>query len=144
MTMPWQSTLAALAASLLAGTAVQAADGRAEQAYKETVAAHVVRHNPAQVFEGPLPLMLPAIVVLRMKVDREGRLTSVAVQRARDAQAARVALASVARAGRLPAPGALIGRAASSFEFSETFLFDHDYRFQLRSLAGPQPWQAGP
>lgn len=107
-------------------------------AYKTAVAQHVVAHNPAHVFTGRLPPMLPAIVVLNITVDRAGRVTRVVVQRSRDPDAAKVALASMARSGMLPAPHRLLAGAFGSLTFSETFLFDRDYRFQLRSIAGPQ------
>lgn len=106
-------------------------------AYKTEVALHVMRQNAGQTFSGRLPAMLPAIVVLNITVDEEGRMTEVAVQRARDPDAARVALASMRRSGRLPKPSPLLAQY-EGLTFSETFLFDSQYRFQLRSLAGPQ------
>ena len=107
-------------------------------AYKTAVAHHVVAHNPAHTFTGRLPPMLPAIVVLNITVDRTGHITQVVVQRSRDPDASKVALASMARSGVLPAPHALVARNMPSLTFSETFLFNDEYRFQLRSIAGPQ------
>lgn len=107
-------------------------------AYKTAVAQHVVAHNPAHVFTGRLPPMLPAIVVLNITVDRAGHVTRVVVQRSRDPDASKVALASMERSGMLPAPHRLLGASMGTLTFSETFLFDGDYRFQLRSIAGPQ------
>jgi protein TonB len=107
-------------------------------AYKTAVAQHVAARNAAHVFSGPLPPMLPAIVVLNITVDRAGRVTRAVVQRSRDPDASKVALASLARSGVLPAPHRLIATSGGSLTFSETFLFDGDYRFQLRSIAGPQ------
>ncbi|CAN7585557.1 hypothetical protein [Massilia sp. LjRoot122] len=43
-----------------------------------------------------------------------------------------------APAGPLPRPQGLLAANSSAMSFSETFLFDRDYRFQLRTLAGPQ------
>jgi len=107
-------------------------------AYKTAVAQHVVAHNHAHTFTGRLPPMLPAIVVLNITVDRAGHVTRVTVQRSRDPDASTVALASMARSGVLPAPHRLLAGNTPSLTFSETFLFDRDYRFQLRSIAGPQ------
>lgn len=107
-------------------------------AYKTAVAQHVVAHNPAHTFTGRLPPMLPAIVVLNITVDRTGHVTRLVVQRSRDPDASKVALASMERSGVLPAPHRLITANLPSLTFSETFLFDRDYRFQLRSIAGPQ------
>ena len=107
--------------------------------YKETLARHVVSTNAAHTFSGPLPMMLPSIVVLRLSVDRHGNLTDVAVQRSRDDAASGVALAAIRRSAVLPSPHNLIGARERALTFSETFLFNKDYRFQLRSLALPQP-----
>lgn len=107
-------------------------------AYKAEVAHHVMRQNAAQTFSGRLPPMLPAIVVLNITVRDDGELEDVEVQRARNDNAARVAVASMRRSGKLPKPDSLLAGNLRKLTFSETFLFDHQYRFQLRSLAGPQ------
>jgi periplasmic protein TonB len=107
-------------------------------AYKAHVARHIVQHNADRIFSGRLPPMLPAIVVVNITVDRDGQMTDVQVQRARDPDAARVALASMLRSGLLPRPHGLLAAHSRAMTFSETFLFDRDYRFQLRTLAGPQ------
>ena len=110
---------------------------RTLDAYKVDVARHITDHDRERIFDGRLPPMLPAIVVLNITVDGDGRLTDVRVQRSRDPGASEVALASLRRSGLLPRPGGLLapGRAMT---FSETFLFAEQYRFQIRSLAGPQ------
>jgi protein TonB len=105
--------------------------------YKTQVAQHVASRNPEHVYSGTLPPMLPAIVVLEITVDQQGRLTDVEVQRARDAHAAQVALASMRRSEPLPAPERL-AQETGSLKFSETFLFADEDRYQLRSLAAPQ------
>ena len=107
-------------------------------AYKNEAAAHIVRHNGAHTFSGRLPPMLPAIVVLSITVDSQGRMTRVAVERSRDAEASKVALASMQRTGTLPMPFNLATGPGRSLTFSETFLFNADYRFQLRTLAPVQ------
>jgi protein TonB len=107
-------------------------------AYKAHVARHIVERNADRTFSGRLPPMLPAIVVVNITVDQDGRLADVQVQRSRDANAARVALTSMLRSGPLPRPHGLLAANSRAMTFSETFLFDRDYRFQLRTLAGPQ------
>ncbi|MES2760326.1 MAG: energy transducer TonB [Pseudomonadota bacterium] len=104
-------------------------------AYKDDVAALIMRYNSAHTFSGKLPPMLPAVVVLRITVDREGRMTDVSVQRSRNEEASKVALASMQRTGQLPRPFNLATGPGRSLTFSETFLFNADYRFQLRTLA---------
>jgi protein TonB len=106
--------------------------------YKADVADQIVSRNAAHTFTGQLPPMLPAIVVLRITVNSEGKATEVAVQRSRDRQASAVAMASMQRSGILPRPQNLIRSPSRSISFSETFLFNADYKFQLRTLAGPQ------
>jgi protein TonB len=103
------------------------------EAYKADVAEQVMRYNTAHTFSGRLPPMLPAIVVLSITVDKTGKVTRVSVQRSRDNDASNVALASMRRAGPLPRPFNLA--TGNSLTFSETFLFNADYRFQLRTLA---------
>jgi protein TonB len=105
--------------------------------YKTQVAQHVVQHNPGHSFKGTLPPLLPAIVVLEITVDSDGRMTDVAVQRSRNPDASEVALASMRRSTPLPRPQQL-AQAGGKLTFSETFLFADRERYQLRSLAGPQ------
>jgi protein TonB len=107
-------------------------------AYKAEVAQHVVESNREQTFSGKLPAMLPAIVVLSITVDKNGNLADVAVQRYRDPNAAWVAVTSMRLSDPLPKPANLLATNTGLLTFSETFLFDSEYRFQLRSLAGPQ------
>jgi protein TonB len=106
--------------------------------YKNEVAEQIMRYNGAHTFSGALPPMLPAIVVLSITVDHTGKTTRVTVQRSRDNDASKVALASVQRAGQLPRPFNLATGPGKSLTFSETFLFNADRRFQLRTLAPVQ------
>ena len=103
--------------------------------YKYDVAEQIMRYNGAHTFSGKLPPMLPAVVVLSITVDHTGKATTVTVQRSRDQDASKVALASMQRAGQLPRPFNLATGPGRSLTFSETFLFNADYRFQLRTLA---------
>jgi protein TonB len=104
--------------------------------YKSQVARHVIEHNPERNYTGMLPPLLPAIVVLRITVDRDGQVQDVFVQRSRDPDASAIALDSLRRSAPLPPPQAL-AEGADGVTFSETFLFADSDRFQLRSL-GPQ------
>jgi protein TonB len=105
--------------------------------YKTQVAQHVLQHNPDHNFDGKLPPMLPAIVVLEITVDRDGQLADVEVQRSRDDDASQIALESMRRSTPLPPPQQL-AQAGGKLKFSETFLFADSKRYQIRSLAGPQ------
>ncbi|QYG09860.1 MULTISPECIES: hypothetical protein [unclassified Janthinobacterium] len=108
-------------------------------AYKSLVAQQIMAANGAYMFSGRLPPMLPAIVVLDLSVGPDGELKSVHVHRSRDSEASAAALAAVRRVQTLFPPAAhLMRRHAKTFDFSETFLFNDQYRFQLRTLSGPQ------
>lgn len=107
--------------------------------YKMLVAQQILDANRAITFSGRLPPMLPAIVVVNITVDRDGDVRNVTIKRSRDEEGSRVALAAVYKAGPvLPKPMHLLKRGDKTLEFSETFLFDERFHFQLRSLAGPQ------
>jgi protein TonB len=103
--------------------------------YKADAAEQIMRANTAHTFSGALPPMLPAIVVLRITVDHAGKLTHVSVLRSRDNEASKVAMASVQRTANLPLPYNLARGPGRSLTYMETFLFNADYRFQLRTLA---------
>ena len=108
-------------------------------AYKSLVAQQIVAANAEYTFSGRLPPMLPAIVVLDLSVGPDGELKSVHVHRSRDSEASAAALAAVRRVPAFFPPAAhLMHRHARTFDFSETFLFNEQYRFQLRTLSGPQ------
>lgn len=106
--------------------------------YKVAVANHIARSNLGNTFEGRLPPMLPAVVVLRLTVDSMGRIVDAYVQRSRNEAASKIALASLRRAGNFPLPCSLIDDRTPLLSFSETFLFNDQFQFQLRSIAGAQ------
>ena len=108
-------------------------------AYKSLVAQQIMAANGEYTFSGRLPPMLPAIVVLDLSVGPDGELKNVHVHRSRDSEASAAALAAVRRVHTaFPPAGHLMRRHARTFDFSETFLFNDQYRFQLRTLSGPQ------
>lgn len=106
-------------------------------AYKLDFARHILAANAGHTFSGQLPPMLPAIVIVNISLDDDGNVAKAVVQRSRDDEASKVAIASILRAAPYPKP-AHLRHSSRLLEFSETFLFNADYRFQLRSLAAPQ------
>jgi protein TonB len=136
--VPMGSEAADHALAPAAQTAQVAPPAPTLDAYKTEVARHVLKSNPEQTFSGKLPEMLPAIVVLSITVDRNGNVTNVDVQRYRDTEAAWVAVTSIRVSDPLPKPTRLLATNTGLLTFSETFLFNSEYRFQLRTLAGPQ------
>ena len=108
-------------------------------AYKLRVAQQIMDANSDYTFSGRLPPMLPAIVVLDLSVERDGTLKTVRVHRSRDSVASQAALAAVRRVPAPFPPSAQLMRSRDkTLDFSETFLFNDQYRFQLRTLSGPQ------
>ena len=123
-----------------AGFAERRATFNSVDDYKFDAAVHVAQVNAAHTFSGKLPRELPAVVVLRITVDDSGRITDMWVQRAPegDDRAANMAMASMERAGVLPPPLNLADGPDRSLSYSETFLFNADNQFQLRTLAPVQ------
>lgn len=105
------------------------------ETYKYHAAQHIMSNNSEHTFSGKLPPMLPAIVVLRITIDDTGRVTDVLVQRSPNDEASKAAVAAINRTRLLPQPLNLANGTDRTLEFSETFLFNHDNRFQLRTLA---------
>jgi periplasmic protein TonB len=106
--------------------------------YKMQVARQIVRMNPAFVFSGHIKPLLPAIVVLDIGIDKDGNMAHVKVHRSRSDHASVIAMAAVRRSAPFPVPHNLVRDVRQPLVFSETFLFNDDYRFQIRSLAPPQ------
>ncbi len=108
--------------------------------YKRDAARKIAHSNRQHTFEGKLPRVLPAVVVLRVTVDAAGRIIDLWVQRAPEYGdvAADIALTSMYRTAILPRPLNLVNAWNRTLSFSETFLFNEDDRFQIRSLAPVQ------
>lgn len=108
--------------------------------YKVLAATKILHFNGAQTFSGKLPPMLPAVVVLRITVGERGQIVDAWVQRAPDGDkvASNIALEAMYRTGALPPPLNLATGPNRSLSFSETFLFNSENLFQIRTLAPVQ------
>jgi protein TonB len=108
--------------------------------YKLDAAIQIAQFNAEHTFTGRLPPKLSAVVVLRITVDEGGRISDVWVQRAPEGDdlASKIAMASMHRAGVLPRPLNLAHATDRSLSYSETFLFNADNQFQIRTLAPVQ------
>jgi protein TonB len=112
---------------------------RTLDAYKREAATRIVQTSAGSVADA-LPPMLKSVVVLDITVDRDGRPVIVSVRRSNGhRELEQAAIASVRRAGPLPAPPPEILKGASAVSYVETWLFRADGRFQVRSIAGIQP-----
>ena len=111
---------------------------RTMDAYKQDVARWIYRSSADMLFDGVPPPMLKSVVVLSVAIDGQGRPKRVAVLRSNGYRALnQLAMQSVKGAAPLPRPGRSLMRGGV-VEFSETWLFRDDGRFQIRSLAQVQ------
>jgi protein TonB len=107
--------------------------------YRESVAHRISDRNPSYVLHGHPQAMLRSLVVVAFTVDREGRIVKSAVFRSNgDDEAEATALATLRRAGPLPAPPSKLLNGLGQMEIMEDWLFNDDGKFQLRELAAPQ------
>jgi protein TonB len=104
-------------------------------AYKAEVARHIYRASARETFDDAAPPLLKSIVVLSITVDSGGRAHARVVRSNGFRSLEARALRSVRRAAPLPRWSGAHGR---SIHYYETWLFRHDGRFQIRSIAPPQ------
>lgn len=113
------------------------ADAPEAAAYRVALARRVHATNADWVYAGRPPTPLRAIVVMQLQIDPSGRLLGTRLIRSNGfAPLQRRAADSLRRAQPLPVPPASLTR--TSPWLTETWLFDADGRFQLRTLALPQ------
>jgi periplasmic protein TonB len=106
--------------------------------WKRTAAERIHQANATRLFAGRPHHLLQAVIVVEVAVDKAGAVTRSKILRSPGIAALdKLALASLRAASPLPTPPArLLGRG--TLVYSETWLFDNEGRFQLRSLALPQ------
>ncbi len=106
--------------------------------YKHDLAHWIARSNPGQVFAGRPQALLRSVVVVKYQVDANGRLLRSTILRSnRDQATESTALTTLRRAAPFPKPAAHLLRHGQ-VEVLETWLFNNDGRFQLRTIAEPQ------
>ncbi|HTO49775.1 MAG TPA: TonB family protein [Burkholderiales bacterium] len=102
--------------------------------YKKQAAGYIIGFSKSELATS-LPPILKSVVVLDITVDAQGNVTRAAVWRSNGYEdLERIALASVKRAGRLPAPSPEVLKGQESVRYLETWLFRHDGRYHLRSV----------
>lgn len=107
-------------------------------AYKRELASHIAQLNSKRVFSGRPQALLRSVVVVRYVVDGHGRLLHSDILRSnRDRETEATALATLRKSAPFPSPGAHLMRRGQ-VEISETWLFNNDGRFQLRTIAERQ------
>lgn len=107
-------------------------------AYKRELALRISEINNSKVYSGRPQALLRSVVVLRYYVDARGNLVRSEVMRSnRDRETESTALASLRNSAPFPKPASHLLRRGQ-LELAETWLFNNDGRFQLRTIAQPQ------
>jgi TonB family protein len=102
--------------------------------YKKHAAGHIIGISKHELAES-LPPILKSVVVLDITVDGEGNVTRLAMWRSNGYEdLERIAMDSVRRAGKLPAPSPEVLKGQDSVRFLETWLFAHNGRYHVRSV----------
>jgi protein TonB len=106
--------------------------------YKIALANRIVQVNSTKVYIGRPQALLRSVVVVKYTVDANGGLVRSEIMRSnRDRTTEATALAALRSTAPFPKPASSLlknGRV----ELMETWLFNNDGRFQLRTIAEPQ------
>lgn len=107
-------------------------------AYKRDLAKRIAEVNSSKVFPGRPQALLRSVVVVKFTVDERGQVTKSEIIRSNnDKSTESTALATLKNAGPFPKPAAHLLQGGR-LDISETWLFNNDGRFQLRSIAEAQ------
>lgn len=106
--------------------------------YKKELAQKISDADPAKIHTEQPQALLRSVVVVRFTVDKNGKLVSSAIQRSNhDPVTEQAALASLRNAAPLPKPPPELVKKGH-LDLLETWLFNTDGRFQMRSIAQAQ------
>lgn len=115
-----------------------AARDPALERYKRAAAERIHEANRSLLFDGRPHHLLQAVIVVELTVDKQGNVARSKIVRSPGiATLNNVALSSLKSASPLPAPPTALV-AKGPLTYSETWLFNNQSRFQLRTLALPQ------
>lgn len=106
--------------------------------YKQALAQHIAHKNAAKMHGQRPQALLRSVVVVRYVVDVNGNLVRSEIMRSnRDRETEAAALASLRNAAPFPPPSPHLLHQGR-LDLAETWLFNNDGRFQLRTTALPQ------
>lgn len=107
-------------------------------AYKVALANHIAATNGERMYAGRPQALLRSVVVVKYVIDADGRLLRSEIMRSnQDRTTEATALATLRNSAPFPPPAPhLLQRGR--LELAETWLFNNDGRFQLRSTAQKQ------
>ena len=107
-------------------------------AYKRVLAVHISQANSVHVYSGRPQALLRSVVVLKYAVDARGNLVRSDIMRSnKDAETEATALSTLRKSAPFPQPAPHLLRRGQ-IDIIETWLFNNDGRFQLRTVAQPQ------
>ena len=108
--------------------------------YQREIARLLHAANRGMVFDGPPPNPLRGVVVMRAEIDPLGEMRRLEMFRGpgHAPWLERLAAQTVRQAEPFPRPSAKLLNGGGSVVFTETWLFDYDGRFRLRSLSEAQ------
>ncbi|HEU4622837.1 MAG TPA: hypothetical protein VFS42_11490 [Burkholderiaceae bacterium] len=107
------------------------------EAYKRAAAEHILEANRERMMLAQPQALLRAVIVVKIKVQSGGQ-TTAEILRAPDRTLAAHAIETIKRASPLPAPPQSVAAELARHGFTETWLYNSDGRFHLRTLAPPQ------
>ena len=107
-------------------------------AYKEDLARRISQVNSTKVHVERPQALLRSVIVIKYVVDKDGNLVrSEVVRTNKDKTTEATALATLRSTAPFPKPPVAL-LSGGKVELSETWLFNNDGRFQLRTIAQPQ------
>lgn len=107
-------------------------------AYKREIAQHISQNNLAFIYTERPQALLRAVIVLKFSISADGKLLQKEIVRTnRDKGAETTALTSITNAAPFPRPAIQLVQNGK-IDVTETWLFNNDGRFQLRTIALPQ------
>ena len=106
--------------------------------YKQDLAHRISQVNSTKVYVTRPQALLRSVVVVKYQIDRDGNLIGSEILRSnRDRETETIALATLRNTAPFPKPAPHLLRQGS-VDILESWLFNNDGRFQLRTIAQPQ------
>lgn len=111
---------------------VPLAPARNWEEYKRRVAQRIMQTSAGETFSGPTGDHLRSIPVLQVELNRDGSIRDVTVRRTPkySPETQQMAIRAVRRAG----PFEPVGHLPRPWQYTETFLYNEELKFQLLSL----------
>lgn len=106
--------------------------------YKRVLADRIASTNSVHMYVGRPQALLRSVIVIKFQIDADGKLVRSDILRSnRDRTNEAVALASLKTAAPFPKPAGHLLKQGK-VEVMESWLFNTDGRFQVRTTAEPQ------